>query len=79
MKYSATTLGDLVHLLHSCSECSLRVTFCSRCATRASEFFENYSTTELQALYGRDLPPPDTKALTAFAEAMAEREHRATH
>ncbi|KAJ0403084.1 hypothetical protein P43SY_009151 [Pythium insidiosum] len=79
MNNALTTHGDLVHVLHNCQECATRITFCVRCAAKASEYFENYSISELQTLYGRDLPPPDAKALDAFTAAMAEREYRATH
>lgn len=65
--------ADLLHMLHSCRECNMRVAFCSVCAERASEFFSGYTTTELLALYGRDLPPADADALAAFSNAIAAR------
>lgn len=70
--------GELLHMLHACRECSTRVTFCATCAKRASEFFGGYTTTELLAIYGRDLPPADADALEAFANAVTAREACAT-
>ncbi|DBA04323.1 TPA: hypothetical protein N0F65_002085 [Lagenidium giganteum] len=61
IKNTATTYIDLVHALHSCADCSARLTFCTNCAEKTTEFFNAYSPTELLALYGRDLPPPDLK------------------
>lgn len=74
----AASHGDLLHMLHACRECSTRVSFCAACADRASEFFGGYTTTELLALYGRDLPPADAEALEAFANAVSAREARVT-
>jgi|UniRef100_K3X5W2 hypothetical protein len=76
---SASTHTELLHILLTCRECSTRVNFCCVCATKASEFFSGYTTPELLALYGRDLPPADTEALGAFAQAIADREFGATH
>lgn len=69
--------AELVARLHAC-ECSMRVAFCAKCLERASEFFGGYTTAELVALYGRDLPPADADALEAFANSLAAREARST-
>lgn len=76
---SASSHSELLHILHLCCACSTRVSFCTVCAAKASEFFSGYTTPELFALYGRDLPPADAEALEAFANAVADREFRATH
>lgn len=76
-KYSVSNHTELFHILYNCPECSLKVNFCARCSTKTSEFFTTYTQSELQSLYGRDLPPPDQRMLDAFGERMKAREHEA--
>ncbi|KAF1313845.1 hypothetical protein FI667_g16935, partial [Globisporangium splendens] len=76
---SASSHTELLRILLTCRECSARANFCSVCTAKASEFSSGYTTSELAALYGRDLPPANAEALGAFKQAIADHEFRATH
>ncbi|KAG2816271.1 hypothetical protein PC118_g13436, partial [Phytophthora cactorum] len=77
MSHFASTEAEFVHILQGCSACSNRLAFCAACTEKASEFFNGFSSTELFALYGSDLPPANEIALAIFAEAVNSREARA--
>ncbi|KAG6969505.1 hypothetical protein JG688_00005284 [Phytophthora aleatoria] len=77
MSHFASTEAEFVHILQGCSACSNRLAFCAACTEKASEFFSGFSSTELFALYGSDLPPANEIELAIFAEAVNSREARA--
>ncbi|KAE9004298.1 hypothetical protein PF005_g14019 [Phytophthora fragariae] len=77
MSHFASTQTEFVHLLQGCSVCSNRLAFCAACAEKASEFFNGFTSAELFALYGSDLPPANETELVNFVDAVATREARA--
>ncbi|KAL4093707.1 hypothetical protein PRIC1_011139 [Phytophthora ramorum] len=77
MSHFASTEAEFVHLLQGCSVCSNRLAFCGPCTEKASEFFNGFTSAELYALYGSDLPPANEGELASFAEAVSSREARA--
>jgi biotin carboxylase len=77
MTHFASTEAEFVHILQGCSVCSNRLAFCGPCAEKAYEFFNGFTSAELFALYGIDLPPANEGELANFAEAVAAREAQA--
>ncbi|KAF4028455.1 hypothetical protein GN244_ATG19877 [Phytophthora infestans] len=78
MSLFASTEAEFVHILQACSSCSNRLAFCASCMEKASEFLTGFSSVELLALYGTDLPPANETELAKFIEAVNFREARAT-
>lgn len=76
---TAATHSELVHLIQSCAVCNSRVSFCTACAKKATDYFNGFAPSELEALYGVDLPLADPDELDAFDDAIAYREFRALH
>ncbi|KAG7375920.1 hypothetical protein PHYPSEUDO_014850 [Phytophthora pseudosyringae] len=77
MSHFASTEAEFVHMLQGCSACSNRLAFCASCTEKASEFFSGFTSTELLALYGSDLPPANEAELANFIEAVTSREAQA--
>ncbi|GMF18562.1 unnamed protein product [Phytophthora fragariaefolia] len=77
MSHFASTQTEFVHILQGCSICSNRLAFCAACTEKASEFFNGFTSAELFALYGSDLPPANETELANFVAAVAVREARA--
>ncbi|KAK1940572.1 hypothetical protein P3T76_008023 [Phytophthora citrophthora] len=77
MSHFASTEAEFVHMLQGCSTCSNRLAFCGSCTEKASEFFNGFTSTELYALYGSDLPPANETELANFVDAANAREARA--
>ncbi|OWZ07636.1 hypothetical protein PHMEG_00019949, partial [Phytophthora megakarya] len=76
ISHFASTEAEFVHMLQGCSTCSNRLIFCGPCTEKASEFFSGFTSTELFALYGSDLPPANETDLTSFIDAINAREAR---
>lgn len=77
MSHFASTEAEFVHMLQGCSACSNRLAFCASCTEKASEFFNGFTSAELFALYGSDLPPANETELASFVDAAASREAKA--
>ncbi|POM72875.1 Hypothetical protein PHPALM_10347 [Phytophthora palmivora] len=77
MSHFASTEAEFVHMLQGCSTCSNRLNFCASCTEKASEFFSSFTSAELFALYGSDLPPANEADLASFVDAVNARETRA--
>jgi hypothetical protein len=78
IKNTATSHDDLLLVLQSCSQCSVRVNFCATCYEKASQFFRGFPSAELASVYGQDLPPVDAEALETFTEFLEYRQAMTT-